>query len=496
MKNILDIKNIIPYEKIIMPKDANILGVTTDSRRVRSGYMFVCLQGSRVDGHNYAQNAASLGATAVITERELDLPDNVTQFIVNDSRKAMQLAIPYFYDYPCENMRVIAITGTNGKTTIAHMIAHLLEDAGCKVGIIGTVHVVIDGKEEPIRNTTPDVDELQDILFRMKKAGITHVVMEVSSHALALQRVSGCEFDTAIFTNLTQDHLDFHGDMEAYGAAKAELFHMVSEQGCKSPKYAIINADDPYCFLMRDALDTNQVKPIEYGVREKADFYAKNIIVNALGTNFTLVHEGAEYPLYIQPMGLFNVYNTLASIIAVWAEGFGLPSILTAMSEFTSVPGRFERIDEGQEFAVIVDYAHTPDGLENILKTACEMTDGRVLIAFGCGGDRDKTKRPIMGEIAAKYADVVYITSDNPRSEAPDDIIKEIAEGARRNQTKGKNIFCESRRDAAIKKVIAAANPGDVVLIAGKGHEDYQILKKETIHFDDREEARKALQER
>lgn len=493
MKTIPEIMKAANYEKIITLKESTITGITTDSRKVRPGYMFICLRGYHVDGHHFAAAAVKAGAVAVITEEELNLPDDVTQFIVKDSRIAMQEVVPFFYDYPGKQLRMIGVTGTNGKTTVTHMIAHVLGNAGYKVGIIGTVHVVIDGVSEPIHNTTPDVDELQNILYRMQEAGVTHVVMEVSSHALALNRVVGCEFDTAIFTNLTQDHLDFHGSMQEYGLAKAKLFQSVSELGPKEEKNAIINMDDPHHLLMQEAVNEDNCLCYGYGVNSETDFFAKNVSVNALGSYFTLVHEGAEYPLHIHSMGMFNVYNALAAIAACSVEGVGMPSILASMAGFKAVPGRFERVDEGQDFAVVVDYAHTPDGLENILKTAREMTDGRVLIAFGCGGDRDRTKRPIMGGLAARYADVTVITSDNPRSEDPESILQEVYKGACNEVRPGSEVICEPDRATAIKKVIGMAMSGDVVLIAGKGHEDYQILKDKTIHFDDREEARKVL---
>ncbi len=493
MKTTLDLKNALAYEKIIDLQEVEITGITTDSRQVKPGYLFICLPGHQTDGHRYAPQAVEQGAVAVLAERELELSGDVTQFIVKSTAKAMQEVVPYFYDYPAQKMRMIGVTGTNGKTTVTHMIAHILEKAGHKTGIIGTVHVVIDGVSEPVHNTTPDVDHLQNILARMQAVGTEYVLMEVSSHALELGRVAGCEFDTAVFTNLTQDHLDFHGSMEAYGQAKAKLFAGVAKGGVKKGKAAVINSDDPHGLLMREAAQGDDCRVLTYGTKGQESLFAKDILVNALGSSFTLVHEEAEYPVHIHAMGMFNIYNALAAIGACYAEGVGMPEILAAMADFKAVPGRFERVDEGQDFAVVVDYAHTPDGLENILKTAKEITDGKVLITFGCGGDRDRTKRPIMGELASRYADVVIVTSDNPRTEDPEQIAEEVYAGALQNKGPHKILRKEVNRAEAIAKIIEMAQSGDIVLIAGKGHEDYQILKDKTIHFDDREQARNAL---
>lgn len=466
--------------------------LTSDSRQVREGALFVCLRGAHADGHRFAAAAVAQGAVAVLAEEVLALPEHVTQCIVPDTFAAMRQLAAYFYDYPSRRLRLIGVTGTNGKTTVSHMIAHLLEREGYSVGVIGTVHVTFAGREEPVHNTTPDADVLQEIFARMVAAGVTHVVMEVSSHALAMGRVLGCEFDTAVFTNLTQDHLDYHETMENYAAAKAKLFALVSAPGTKAPKNAVLNSDDAYWRWPADAVVTEHCRLLTYG-RGEADFRATAVQVRATGSTCTLLYDGAEYPIQLSAIGMFNVYNALAAIATGVAEGIPLPRVLDGMQDFVAVPGRFERVDEGQDFAVVVDYAHTPDGLENILKTAREITDGRVLITFGCGGDRDATKRPIMGEIAAKYADVVLITSDNPRSEDPDAIIAQVHEGAAYAQSRQGQVLCEPDRQRAIAEIIGMAATGDVVLIAGKGHEDYQILHDRTIHFDDREEARKVL---
>ncbi len=493
MKSLQEIQEKLNASRVIGATKAMVTGVTTDSRKVEQGSLFICLRGVHVDGHDFARRAAEAGASAIVAEVPLELPATVTQFIVPDTRAAMQEIIPFFYDYPAQDMRIIGVTGTNGKTTVTHMIAHLLRHQGATVGLIGTVHVLIGEQEYPTVNTTPDVDTMQFWLARMKAAGVTHVIMEVSSHALALGRVAGIEFDVAVFTNLTQDHLDFHGTMEAYAQAKQSLFTQIGQTGQKSHKAAVINGDDPYGQMMERAVAAGDCDLILYGMGESVQVRAKNSIVTAAGSDFTLVVDGVEYPCRTNIMGTFNIYNMLAAIAVARHEGMKMADILVALGRFRSVAGRFEQIDEGQDFAVIVDYAHTPDGLEKILRTAREMTSGRVLIAFGCGGDRDASKRPIMGEIAARYANVVWVTSDNPRTEDPEQIIEQVYAGCLRSKAAYTEIYREPDRRRAIAEVVGMARTGDVVLIAGKGHEDYQIIGEEKIHFDDREEARRVL---
>ena len=474
-------------------KEREITNLSTDSRKIKANGLFICLRGAHVDGHKFVDSAMANGAVAIICDHYLDAFPELTQIIVADTVMAMQAMVPFFYDYPARSLRMIGVTGTNGKTTVTHMIAHILEDAGYCVGIIGTVNIVINGVSEPVHNTTPDVDLLQNTLFRMREAGVTHVVMEVSSHALALGRVAGCKYDTAVFTNLTQDHLDFHKTMDNYAAAKAKLFAMVAESEGNEAKAAVINSDDSYSKVMQDPVLHSHCRLLTYGQNKDAALYISDVAISAQGAKGTLHYSGQQWPFTIQSSGMFNVYNSLAAVGAALMEGIAMPQVLDSMASFIAVAGRFERVDEGQNFTVIVDYAHTPDGLENILRTAREITDGRVLLAFGCGGDRDAKKRPIMGGVAAKLADSIIITSDNPRSENPEQIVREVYAGAQQNASAKVAIACEVDRAAAIHKIIDQAQPGDVVLIAGKGHETYQILNSGTIHFDDREVARKAL---
>lgn len=497
MKTLQDLLRQTAYERIEGPSDQTVTDITADSRAVVKGSLFLCLPGARVDGHTFAKAAAEKGASVIVAEKPVDLPDGVTVVYVKDTRKAMEDITPYFFDYPARKMRIVAVTGTNGKTTITHIVAHILKEMGYKTGVIGTVHMLIGDKAYPTHNTTPDVVDLQKMLHQMVEEGVTHLAMEVSSHSLVMGRVAGCEFDTAVFTNLTEDHLDFHKTMENYAKAKAMLFQMVSAKGqTKKGKAAVINGDDPYGKVMMDAVADKTLCPVStYAIEKEGDYRAKDITFTGKSSSYTLVAEGTSFPVHTHTAGRFNVYNTLAAIGAARAEGVPMDKVLAGLSTFHSVPGRFELIDEGQPFTVVVDYAHSPDGLENILKTAREITKGKIIVVFGCGGDRDKMKRPIMGRIAARLADTVVVTSDNPRTEDPLTIVKEVAAGVEEVAKEKPSLHYEVEPDrrSAIRRAISLAKEGDIVLIAGKGHENYQILKDRTIHFDDREEARSAL---
>ncbi len=499
MKNLEKLLKCTDINYIVGDTNKEITDITADSREVKEGSLFICLDGVHVDGHNYAASAAQKGAAAIVASREIDVPEGTTVVYVTDTRKAMEDITPFYFDYPARRMRMIAVTGTNGKTTSTHIIAHILRKEGYKVGVIGTIHWLINDEEHPIHNTTPDVITLQKILFQMAEAGVTHVSMEVSSHALSLNRVAGVEFDTAVFTNLTEDHLDYHKTMENYAAAKARLFSLVSSDEHNKPlKSGIINADDPYAHVMKEAVHGKTFCPVfTYAIDHDADLRAVNIHFSSRASVFDLKMDGVTYTVHTNLAGRFNVYNTLAAIGAALSEGVRIDHIISALAEFQACPGRFELINEGQPFGVVVDYAHTPDGLENILKTAKEITKGRILVVFGCGGDRDRKKRPIMGAIAAKYSDIAIITSDNPRSEDPNFIISEVEDGVRQEAKNHPAFHYEviADRRQAIERAIRLAEAEDIVLIAGKGHETYQILKDKTIHFDDREEARKAIRE-
>ena len=493
MKQLQDIVKTLQAPQVTGNAAVEILDITADSRAVKAGSLFIALDGATVDGHNYVNKAIEAGAVAVLVSKPVEVSGDICVITVEDTRTAMMACVPYFFDYPANSMRMIGVTGTNGKTTTSHMIRHILKAQGYKVGVIGTVHIMIGDTSYPIHNTTPDVVDLQHILHQMVEEGVTHCVMEVSSHALALGRVSGVEYDTAVFTNLTQDHLDFHKTFENYLEAKCKLFEQVSEPDqIKSGKGAIINIDDAYGHRV---VEKTKAPIITYSIDGNGTLNAHDVDMTPKSSRYTVSYDGNDYTVAMNTTGLFNVYNTLAAIGACLLEGISMEDIDKALKTFSAVPGRFELIEEGQPFAVVVDYAHTPDGLENILQTAKAIQENRIIVVFGCGGDRDATKRPIMGRIAAQYGDVVYVTSDNPRTEDPVQIVKDVEAGVKEGLREGSHYEVIVDRREAIQHAIQNAKPGDIVLIAGKGHEDYQILKDKTIHFDDREEARAALKE-
>ena len=493
MKTLKDIISTLDVQQVQGDQNVSIQDITADSRAVKLNSLFIALDGATVDGHNYIDKAVAAGAVAVIVSKPVTVPDDVCVITVSDTRQAMMVCVPYFFDYPANRMRMVGVTGTNGKTTTTHMIRHILKAQGHKVGVIGTVHIMIGDTSYPIHNTTPDVVDLQHILHQMVQENVEYCVMEVSSHALALGRVSGVEFDTAVFTNLTQDHLDFHKTFENYLAAKCKLFEQVSASDqVKDNKGAVINIDDSYGHRV---MEKTTAPTITYSILGKGTLNASDVHMSTKNSQYTVNYKGESYPVSMNTTGLFNVYNTLAAIGACLQEGISMEAIDTALKTFSSVPGRFELIEEGQDFAVVVDYAHTPDGLQNILETAKAIKENRIIIVFGCGGDRDVTKRPIMGRIAAEYGDKIYVTSDNPRTEDPVQIVKDVEVGVKEALRDGTSYEVIVDRREAINHAIHDAKAGDIVIIAGKGHENYQILKNETIHFDDREEARKALKE-
>ena len=404
----------------------------------------------------------------------------------------MELCVPYFYGYPGKKMRMIGVTGTNGKTSSTYMLRDILRRAGYKVGVIGTIKIMIEDEELPIHNTTPDVVDLQETLHNMYQKGMDYVVMEVSSHALDMNRVAGCEYDTAIFTNLTQDHLDYHKTMENYALAKAKLFEGLSASGSvKTGKTAVINIDDE--LGSKTMLEHTHCNLITYGIKHKeAALKAENVEIKASGASFDVEYNNEAIHFDLKVTGLFNVYNILGVIGAALAEHIAPAVIRETLENFEAVAGRFELVRQGQDFSVIVDYAHTPDGLENVLKTAREIAKKRLIVVFGCGGDRDRTKRPIMGRIAAQLADVVIATSDNPRTEDPEFILSQVEEGVLPALHGNFHEKITDRRQA-IFRAVELAQKDDIVLIAGKGHENYQILKTGTIHFDDKEVAIEAI---
>ncbi len=470
--------------------EQNITGIQYNSQKVQPGNIFVCIQGEKTDGHNYVADAVSRGAVAVLAAHTLsDLPAQVSLLIAENPRLAMASLADMWYQFPDRKMRVIGVTGTNGKTTTTHLIKWVLEQQGYATGLVGTIHNVVGALDVPSSNTTPESLELFALFNEMVKNGYQYGVMEVSSHALKQGRVSACRFAAGVFTNLTQDHLDYHGTFEDYLESKTKLFSMLNQTG-DFPAYGVVNIDDGAASSFIQAAN---VPVWTYGLGASADVQAKDFHLTAGGTQLTICYQGKEYLAKIPLIGKFNIYNALAAITVLLAEGIAMEAILVALASAPQVPGRFELVDYGQDFAVVVDYAHTPDGLENVLSTAREITHGRVISVFGCGGDRDKTKRPIMGAIGGKYSDFAIITSDNPRTENPYAILEQVEAGIKKETN---HYVVEESRGAAIAKAIAMAEPGDLIMIAGKGHENYQLVNGETLHFDDREEARSCLEKR
>jgi UDP-N-acetylmuramoyl-L-alanyl-D-glutamate--2,6-diaminopimelate ligase len=454
-----------------------------DSRLVRPGTLFFAYRGTTVDGHAYAQAAVDAGAVAVVCERELDLDPFVPQARVADGRAAMAHAAVRFYGDPTAELRVAGVTGTNGKTTTAFLTRHVLEHAGIQTGLLGTVKRVVGGAEEPVERTTPEAIDLQATFRRMAESGDRACAMEVSSHALTLRRIDGIRFAVAAFTNLTQDHLDFHADMEDYFLAKRMLF-----TGGAAER-AVINIDDPY----GDRLAT-EIDALTFSASgdERADYRATEVGFDAAGARFRLRSREGEADVRLPLPGRFNVENALCAIASAIALGVDLRAAVEALADADRVPGRFEPVDGGQPFTVLVDYAHTPDSLENVLVSARQITPkgGRLICVFGCGGDRDRDKRPRMGEIASRLSDLAVVTSDNPRSENPVQIIEEILAGIE----PGAGTEVESDRRAAIALALARAEDGDTVVIAGKGHEQGQEFEGgRKIPFDDRDVAREEL---
>ncbi len=468
---------------------APVSGVTYDSRRVRRGYAFYALPGLKVDGHDFVPAAIAGGAAAVCVSREIPapVPPGVAVLVCPDTRRALADAAAAFYGRPSTGLHLTGVTGTKGKTTTTHLIRAVLERAGHRTGLVGTVHNIVGGRTEPVKHTTPEAPELQELFARMVDAGDTHAVMEVSSHALALHRVGATVFDAALLTNIGHDHLDFHRTVDEYVDAKVLLFASLVRGAA-----AIVNADEPYAGRFRGAVPGG-VALLTYGLGSRAEVRAEDVQLLASGAKYLLTTPVGAARVNLALPGRFNVYNSLAAVAAGLAAGVALPEIVLALEGVSGVAGRFERVDAGQPFAVIVDYAHTPESLESVIDTARELTGGRLLVVFGCGGDRDRTRRPTMGRIAADKADLVYITSDNPRSENPERIIDDIVAGLPADLSPSRWSRNADRAEA-ISLAVRAARAGDVVLIAGKGHETYQILGDTTIHFDDREVAREALQ--
>ncbi|QZY57187.1 UDP-N-acetylmuramoyl-L-alanyl-D-glutamate--2,6-diaminopimelate ligase [Crassaminicella profunda] len=465
--------------------DLEVEGIAYDSRKVEKNYIFVCVVGMKTDGHTYIDQAIKTGATVLIVQKDISPIKGVTIIKVEDSRKTLAKVSSNFFQNPTANMDIVGVTGTNGKTTITHLIKNILEKSGMNTGLIGTIsHQILD-KEYKANNTTPESLELQKMFKEMKDLKVNACAMEVSSHSLVLDRVEGINFKIGVFTNLTRDHLDFHESIENYKNAKAKLFYQTTLAN-------IINIDDTYGEEIAKEVNLLDTKLITYGIKRKADIYAEDIYISPKGAEFTLITPKFRGNIRIATPGMFSVYNALAAMAVCYVLGFEYEQIKKGIESIEGVAGRFESVQNEKNHTIIVDYSHTPDALENALKTIKEFVEGKIITVFGCGGDRDKVKRPMMGEIAGKLSDFCIITSDNPRSEEPNSIIKDIEVGIKKTNCKYKMIV---DRKEAIKEAIKNSNQKDIVLIAGKGHETYQILGDKIIDFDDRKIAQEILRE-
>lgn len=460
--------------------DVTISGVTSDSRKVTKDCLFVCVKGSTADGHDFAEAAFKSGAAAIVAEHDLGF-DN--QIIVNDTHEFYFKAAALWFGEPLKSLKLIGVTGTNGKTSVTYMLKAIFEKAGHKCGLIGTIQHMIGSEAVDSNNTTPGAYELNELFAKMRDAGCDTVIMEVSSHALDQRRICAVNFDAAIFTNLTQDHLDYHKTMENYLKAKRKLFEMCT--------IAVVNADDDASEKLTEGLPC---KKVTYSaISDSTTYSAKGISYRADGVDFDFVGFGMIGRVHLKTGGKFSVYNGLAAVSAAVALGIPASLAASAVSEIPGVKGRAEAVATGKDFHIIIDYAHTPDGLENIISTFRDVPHNRLITLFGCGGDRDKTKRPKMGRIAAQLSDFVIVTSDNPRTENPSSIIKDILVGMK--DIKTPYVVIENRIEA-IKYAVSHAQSKDIILLAGKGHETYQILSTGKIHLDEREVVKEALEER
>jgi UDP-N-acetylmuramoyl-L-alanyl-D-glutamate--2,6-diaminopimelate ligase len=461
-------------ERIVNPAHTEVADLAYDTRRVTRGTLFVCVPGLKSDGHEFAREAVAAGAVALVVERPLDLP--VPQLLVSDAREAMALAADAFFGQPTRELEVVGVTGTNGKTTTAFLLFSILAAAGRRPALLGTIENRVGGERRPAIRTTAEAIDLQHTFREMLDAGDKSCAMEATSHGSTLKRLLGVRFRALIFTNLSQDHLDFHGTMEEYFDAKRHLFTEPDVDGKRTP--AVINVGDPHGQALAQELRTLGEEPVEFSLTDAA-----GLDVRSTGSTFTF----GRLELRTRLRGRFNVENVLGAVAACRVLGIDDDAIATGVERLAGVPGRFEAVDEGQQFTVIVDYSHKPVALESVLDQARSLTAGRLICVFGCGGDRDRGKRPLMGEIASRLADVVVVTSDNPRTEDPQAIIAEILAGVT------KPVEVEPDRRAGITKALEEARAGDVVVIAGRGHEQRQELADRTIPFDDREVVRDAL---
>ncbi|MBE0643454.1 MAG: UDP-N-acetylmuramoyl-L-alanyl-D-glutamate--2,6-diaminopimelate ligase [Bacteroidetes bacterium] len=486
-----EIINDLAVVTMIGPWNVDIVGITTDSRKVQAGWMFVATQGEHTDGHHFTQSAMERGASCVVVSllhyethlHHLLTPaycqhNGTAVVVVHDTRAAVAQLADRFHRSPSRDLRLVGITGTNGKTTVSYLISSILDAAGIRSGVIGTVAYRIGDNIRPAPFTTPLAEDLHALFAEMRGEGCGTVVMEVSSHALVLDRVYGIQFDLSVFTNLTQDHLDFHRSMGAYRDAKALLF------GTHTRGMGLINSDDPHAKEM-SVLPARRRKT--YGMKGRPSFHMRDIKLSSKGTTLTIDYRGEAHVIHSSLLGGFNAYNLTAAFATGVLLGIDPAIVIKGLRKMKNVPGRFERIVSADGVTAIVDYSHTPDALTKALQTARDLlAEGRLITVFGCGGDRDQVKRPLMGAAAATLSDATVVTSDNPRTEDPDAIIRDILAGV----PEGRDVIVKVERRTAIHYALRKARPGDIVLVAGKGHEDYQIIGTKRRHFDDREVVR------
>jgi UDP-N-acetylmuramoyl-L-alanyl-D-glutamate--2,6-diaminopimelate ligase len=470
-------------------KNLTIAGIACDSRKVAPGWLFFALHGAKEDGNTFVRDAIAAGAVAVASESAapVDLPANIAWIRVKESRKSLALAAANFFGQPANVLQLVAVTGTNGKTTTTSIIDSVLRTSGAKAGLFGTIAYHTPLGQYPAPNTTPESLDLQGFLAEIRDSGGKYAVIEASSHALMMDRLWGCHFQSAVFTNLTREHMDFHKNFEDYFAAKRRLFEGT---GARAPDNAILNADDPYSKRLAGLAKNT----ITYGIENLADIAAKKFQLAFSGLTFTAHTPKGKLQIASPLVGSINVYNILAAIGAAQSAGLSNELIESGIRKLGSVPGRFQRVDMGQPFLVIVDFAHTDDALENLIRTARELNPkGRVITLFGCGGGKDRTKRPIMGEASGRLSDLTILTNDNPRQEDPLKIISDIVVGLQKSNGK---YLIEPDREKAIGLAVDEARAGDIVLLAGKGHEDYQVLADKTLPWDDRSIAEQELRKR
>ncbi|UCH36121.1 MAG: UDP-N-acetylmuramoyl-L-alanyl-D-glutamate--2,6-diaminopimelate ligase [Armatimonadota bacterium] len=495
MRNLFELLTEVNYLRLTGAADVPVTGVAYDSRKVAAGDLFACVPGQHTDGHLYISEALARGAAAILAQSKR-IPEGqdfgtATVVEVENVRAALAAVSSAFYDSPSRQLCLIGITGTNGKTTTSYLTEAILRQAGYATGVIGTLGYHVGDALLPAIHTTPEAPDLQSLLHGMVTAGVTHAAMEVSSHALALRRADHCAFSFAVFTNLTRDHLDFHADPRDYFEAKARLFYDPLFSPGDRLRINVINADD----ASGRALAERAVGlTVTYGIEGRGDVMARDVALRADGTSFRVEAPQGMLPVNLKLVGSFNVYNALAALAVALGVGVDLERAVAALESVPPIRGRFERVEAGQDCAVVVDYSHTPDGLEKALRDARRLVSGRLLVVFGAGGDRDPGKRPLMGETAARLADLVFVTSDNPRSESPERIIQQIMSGV--PWASRRRCRAQPDRREAIRMALDEARADDLVLIAGKGHETYQIFADRTIHFDDREVVGELVAER